>query len=232
MTIITLVRHGQASFGESNYDKLTELGLKQGQIVGEALKERNLDPHETAIYYGSQLRHKETMEEALKVWSYDGNMKILEGVREFDHEDIIFKGHPNFASKALLGAKLLASKDKKKTLEELFFEALKRWFSGQYDHEYQESWSDFEKRCWGAVKNVALKKEKKEIVIFTSGGVIGAIVKFLMNVGQDKVLDILWKQVNGGLTKILFQDINNVFLLSWNEQHHILKKGKNFITYK
>ena len=230
MTIITLVRHGLASFGESDYDKLSDLGLRQGQIVGEAFKERNLNPEETAIYYGSQLRHKETMEQAFKVWPYDGESNVLKGVREFDHEDIIFKGHPNFASKALLGAKLLASKDKKKTLEKLFFEALKRWFSGQFDHEYRESWIEFEKRCWNSVRDVGLQKERKEIVIFTSGGVIAAIVKVLMNIDHDKVLDILWKQVNGGITKILFQD--NAYLLSWNEQHHILKKGKNFLTYK
>lgn len=230
MTIVTLVRHGQASFGESDYDKLTDLGLKQGQIIGESFKERNLSPQETAIYYGSQLRHKETMEQAFKAWPYDGESHVLKGVREFDHEDIIFKGHPNFASKALLGAKLLASKDKKKALEKLFFEALKRWFSGQFDHEYRESWTEFEKRCWNSVRDVALQKERKEIVIFTSGGVIAAIVKVLMNIDHDRVLDILWKQVNGGITKILFQD--KTYLLSWNEQHHILKKGKNFLTYK
>ena len=36
MRTITLIRHSQASFGEENYDKLSDLGLAQSELIGEA----------------------------------------------------------------------------------------------------------------------------------------------------------------------------------------------------
>ena len=37
MATIYLIRHGQASFGAEDYDKLSELGCRQAQVVGEYL---------------------------------------------------------------------------------------------------------------------------------------------------------------------------------------------------
>ena len=34
---LTLIRHGQASFGEKDYDNLSDLGRKQGHLLGEYL---------------------------------------------------------------------------------------------------------------------------------------------------------------------------------------------------
>ena len=37
-----LVRHGQASFGEKNYDNLSPKGIKQSISLGKRLKKENL----------------------------------------------------------------------------------------------------------------------------------------------------------------------------------------------
>ena len=42
MPVLYLVRHGQASFGSDNYDKLSELGVRQAEIVGRALRQREV----------------------------------------------------------------------------------------------------------------------------------------------------------------------------------------------
>ncbi|MGH3466845.1 MAG: histidine phosphatase family protein, partial [Thermocrispum sp.] len=42
MGAIYLVRHGQASFGAADYDKLSGLGAEQGAVVGEELRRREL----------------------------------------------------------------------------------------------------------------------------------------------------------------------------------------------
>ena len=41
MQKITFVRHGQASYGSDNYDKLSELGHKQTRLLGEYFKKIN-----------------------------------------------------------------------------------------------------------------------------------------------------------------------------------------------
>ena len=35
MSVLYLVRHGQASFGRENYDRLSKRGVEQARIVGD-----------------------------------------------------------------------------------------------------------------------------------------------------------------------------------------------------
>ena len=74
MRTITLIRHSQASFGAENYDKLSDLGLAQCDLIGKAFIERNFptSEEEVSVIWGGQERHKETMEGVLKFWPYNG----------------------------------------------------------------------------------------------------------------------------------------------------------------
>ena len=63
MSAIYLVRHGQASFGAENYDRLSETGHAQARIVGEALRSRL--PSIDAVFTGTMVRHRETAEGCL-----------------------------------------------------------------------------------------------------------------------------------------------------------------------
>ena len=58
MTDIYLVRHGQASFGKANYDKLSELGGQQAIWLGDYFKHRNVEFD--AVFSGDMVRHHET----------------------------------------------------------------------------------------------------------------------------------------------------------------------------
>ena len=42
MTDIYLVRHGQASFGEKDYDNLSKLGLEQSYLLGQHFNHLNV----------------------------------------------------------------------------------------------------------------------------------------------------------------------------------------------
>ena len=42
MSELYLVRHGQASFGSSDYDQLSEIGFKQSNVFGEFFVSRNI----------------------------------------------------------------------------------------------------------------------------------------------------------------------------------------------
>ena len=44
MSVLLLVRHGQASFGAADYDRLSALGERQSRLVGEALAARGVRP--------------------------------------------------------------------------------------------------------------------------------------------------------------------------------------------
>ena len=64
MGVIYLIRHGQASFASSNYDKLSSIGMEQGRILGLALKARGVKPD--VLVCGGMQRHRETAEQCLQ----------------------------------------------------------------------------------------------------------------------------------------------------------------------
>ena len=60
MSTLFLVRHGQASFFEENYDRLSPVGEDQARRLGDHLKKRGLVFDE--VYAGPRQRHRRTME--------------------------------------------------------------------------------------------------------------------------------------------------------------------------
>ena len=58
MATIYLIRHGQASFGADDYDKLSDLGCRQARVVGEYLRDCQITFD--AVYSGDLLRQRET----------------------------------------------------------------------------------------------------------------------------------------------------------------------------
>src|SRR5690349_9546060 len=59
MAELVLVRHGQASFGADDYDKLSELGWRQSRWLGEYFAERGAAFDR--VIRGSMRRHDETL---------------------------------------------------------------------------------------------------------------------------------------------------------------------------
>src|SRR5258708_27058653 len=58
MALLTLVRHGQASYLKENYDQLSDLGKRQAQILGEYWIRTKTSFDQ--VYYGPACRHLRT----------------------------------------------------------------------------------------------------------------------------------------------------------------------------
>ena len=63
MSVLTLVRHGQASFFDANYDQLSPLGERQMRVLGEYWARRGLRLDE--VYTGPRIRQKRSAELAV-----------------------------------------------------------------------------------------------------------------------------------------------------------------------
>jgi broad specificity phosphatase PhoE len=57
---LVLIRHGQASYGSADYDRLSPLGERQSRRVGERLAREQ--PRARAVFAGPRLRHRQTAE--------------------------------------------------------------------------------------------------------------------------------------------------------------------------
>jgi broad specificity phosphatase PhoE len=78
MTEIYLIRHGQASFGSDDYDRLSELGLRQCQVLRRHLHEQQVKFE--AAYSGPHLRQRQTARHVTD----EADAAIRDGFAEYD----------------------------------------------------------------------------------------------------------------------------------------------------
>ncbi|GAB2690962.1 histidine phosphatase family protein [Aliiglaciecola aliphaticivorans] len=233
MTAIYLIRHGQASFGQQNYDKLSDIGHQQAKLLGHSLQTR-IGKFDN-VFLGSMLRHKQTLQNCLSAMSSvvdESNWNIDANWNEYDHNDIIAQMGPEFADAPSVKNWILAQENPKVAFEQLFNDAMNRWMSGQHCNEYVESWQQYLNRVKGALENVLDKaKGAKKVAIFTSGGPISVISQYLLGVPADNVMQVNWTLVNCGITKLIHTQ-SRVFLSTLNDHSHFEGEHKSLITYK
>ena len=250
MTTILLARHGQASFGQENYDQLSELGSRQAQMLGQhyATTQRRID----AIFTGSLVRQQDSAHHfwqryqsfvdtdisskpAIDINAPDSY--ILPQFNEFNHKDVFIKSDPAFMSKGAIAAEIAQAEVPSTRLAELFDAAMQRWHAGENDSDYIESWVQFNERAKQALEQVRLQvvnlnlERDSTVLVFTSGGIIAAITAQLLQQGSQTAYQINKSLVNTGVTSITLKE-QNTRLLSLNEYSHLFADGKRFVTWR
>lgn len=233
MAVVYLIRHGQASFGKSNYDQLSDLGHEQSIRLGIALQER-IELFDK-VCVGSMLRHQQSANNCLAAFnsSLDKvNATVDEGWNEYDHQDILAKYHPEFASVESMLVFLKKQDSPKKAFEHHFNKAIDRWIHAEHDHDYKESWVTFSARVQAALEQVlADTPHSKKVAVFTSGGPISLIAQSLLGVDQTQIMKMNWTLLNCGVTKIVSTN-HRVFVSSLNDHSHFEGEDyKHFFTY-
>ena len=245
MASIYLIRHGQAGFNKLDYDQLSDLGHQQGQLIGNSLSARGIEAG--IVIHGAMRRHRETMEGAQKTWHAHGPVFENAGFNEFDGDAIIaaahrelnitgFKPHGigshNLVQKTALGVYLAKQENPNKAFQKLFSTSVDRWVSGQYDNDYAESWNQFTQRCRDALLHTIEQAAGKDVAVFTSGGPITAIAKYCLGLDNEHAFKLNESLVNAGITKLLYNQQGKISLASCNEQEHLIRAGKKFLTYR
>ncbi|WP_201584198.1 histidine phosphatase family protein [Psychrobacter jeotgali] len=249
MTTILLARHGQASFGQANYDQLSKLGIKQARLLGKhyASTQRRID----AVYSGSLVRQQDSARHFWEVYQASAadressafdistpEQHVLPLFNEFNHKDVFLKSDPAFASPADIAAKIAQAENPNLRLAELFDNAMQRWHSGNYDEDYIESWLQFNSRAQQALEQLIERIETlghlekgSTVLVFTSGGVIAAITAKLLEQDSKGSYQINKSLVNTGVTAITLPK-QTPRLLSMNEYSHLFADGESFVTWR
>ncbi len=232
MGTIYLVRHGQASFGARDYDKLSPRGVEQGRVLGRWFVSCNLSFD--ACVSGSMQRHQETARACLAAMGRaDDGLHCEPGFNEYDHEEMLRRHEPAFADPQSAAQWLQAQQHPQQAFQRVFTEAFGRWLSGSHDAEYRESWPAFRNRCMAALDRlVNAAGRSNRIVVFTSGGPITAITHQLLNTAEDRVSALNAGVINSSVTKLLFQP-GRISLSSFNSHAHLEAAGDaRLITYR
>jgi len=227
---VYLVRHGQASFGSRDYDRLSPLGEEQSRILGLWFSTAGLGIDR--VVSGGLRRHHQTAEAFLAART-DAPLPLIQdsGFDEFDFLDVLRCFRPELDSHDSIRGFLAAGDNPRRDFQTVFAAAVARWAGGGHDHEYRESWSGFRDRCVAAFRRqIEAAPKSGGTVIFTSGGPIAAICQHLLGLSDDATVGLNNILVNCGVTRIL-HDRARASLLSLNSFAHLEATGdKSKIT--
>lgn len=237
MKNIFLVRHGQASAGTDNYDRLSKLGIKQAELLGQYWQQSGFNIQ--AAYSGSLERQQHTAELALTGLAESPTIKTVDALNEYDHTiiDRLFgKGITNDSTMDLQF--------------EQYLEIMQRWHddarapmasgaqkaTSESTHSGNvESWDTFAQRGWDCVQREAISSSAPSIAFFTSGGVIATILQQVLGLGFEHTMHAIWQTRNASVTHLRIDDTNtlenNTCMVDYNTIPHLqIHYDKDLIT--
>ena len=236
MSEIYLFRHGQASFGEDNYDRLSPNGVKQSQILGRHLVQTG--KFFDAIYFGEMERQQKTAQEFIDYCSKNQiatpQPAISDAFNEYDSVAVwqalvpeLTQEDPSIAKDA---EKFAAEK---KAFQRVFSKVMNRWISGSYQATAIPNWNDFKQRVGqGLTELIARHGARQQIAIFTSGGPISVVVQAALGLTDSKTLEVSWQLMNASVTRIKYNS-RGIMLAVFNDVTHLeLAEDAGLLTYR
>lgn len=219
MSLLLLVRHGQASFGAADYDVLSDRGRDQARLLGEAYAARGL--RVDRIVHGGMRRQADTAAALATFAGWRADRTEDDGWAEFDHVGVVA------AYEREVGESLPPAASPKE-FQRRFLEATARWEAAGPSTDGGESFADFVARAGTALDR--LRDVDGTVVVVTSGGVIGVLASLLLTGTTSLWSDLNTVAVNAGVTKVL-QGAAGRRLLSFNDHAH-LEHDRTLITYR
>lgn len=230
MAAIYLIRHGQASFGDGDYDRLSNLGIEQSRVLGESLRARV--PQVDLVVCGGMQRHRQTAEACLRAMQLMSQWDEDLGWNEYDHEELIVRLEPRYADKQVLHGEVLATDDPHRAFQQLFSRAVSRWVGGEHDADYTESFPGFCTRANDALQRLAQRLQPSQnALVFTSGGPISALAADLLRIPRSDGFKISWTLANAAVTKLVVGE-RGVHLSTLNEHAHFEGARRRLISYR
>ena len=236
MSEIYLFRHGQASFGADNYDKLSPNGIRQAQILARHLAQtgKSFD----AIYYGEMERQQKTAWEFIDYCSKNRlatpDPTISDAFNEYDSVAVWQALVPELTQEdPSIAIDVAEFSAEKKAFQRVFSKVMNRWISGKYQAAGIPNWNGFKQRVGQGLENlIAQHGARKQIGIFTSGGPISVVVQTALDLTDPKTLEVSWQLMNASVTRIKYNS-RGITLAAFNDVTHLELAGdERLLTYR
>lgn len=236
MSEFYMIRHGQASFGEENYDRLSSMGVVQAEIVARHWVRigRKID----AIYVGRMKRQVDTA--GVLVSNYK-KMRISvpeiisdESFDEYDSASVFEAQLPGMVEEnPSISENLTHIYRNKRTFQYLFEEAMNRWVSGACDIPGVVTWNGFKDRVLSGVDRIMQAQgAKKTLAVFTSGGPISVVVQEALGLTDQSAMAQSWQIMNASITRFKY-NAKGLALAGFNDITHLeLENDDNLLTYR
>lgn len=234
MTTVHFLRHGQASFGARNYDRLSELGERQAQLLGSHLQALGL--RFDAMVAGSLVRQQDTAGHA-RVQLGEGLPALTTdpAFNEYD-ADGLFRA---YLPRVLREDPELAAGAQKMTQDRRLFQrafaAVSRlWVEGAVPENGElEPWQAFVARVHAGMDRLqAAHGKQAHVALFTSGGVIAVAAATALGLPPLHTLQLNWNIYNASITEIRLRP-KGPLLLGFNNITYLrLAADPTLITHR
>lgn len=211
MGTLYLVRHGQASFGEADYDNLSELGHRQSVRLGEYFAERGI--HFDGLIAGTLRRHKQTLAGILQGMNHAGEHLAWEGLNEYDSEAVIATVHPHKLEKP-------TSPEMYRHHFRLLRDGLAQWMAGAASPRGMPSYADFVAGVAGALDHVRQEHYGKNVLVVSSGGPISTAVGHVLNTPAETTIELNLRIRNTAVTEFSVNPKRHT-LITFNTLPHL-----------
>lgn len=219
---VYLVRHGQASFGADNYDKLSDVGHQQALWLGEYFRERN--QAFDAVWCGDMVRHQETAQGICRGGDYHHEFSVHTGLNEFNFQSVAN------AFISVNPSQAVTANAPREAYYRLLRQAMLAWAAGELDTQgIDETWDHFKHRVTDAL--IAIQQQKGTQLVVSSGGAMAMMMGLMLDYPAASVINVNLQIRNASFAE-LFVNRERAQLGSFNNIPHLDQPSRQHaITY-
>lgn len=236
MSTIYMVRHGQASFGQENYDRLSPRGIEQSRILAAYLVRTGV--RFDAVYSGEIARQQRTTQEIASFYAEKGipmpERTVIGALNEYDSKAIIaaFIGDL-VAENPALSADLTQAYTSRKAFQRIFEPVMLRWAAGLQEKPGIETWGMVKERVTDALVRIMQENGRsRRILVVASGGTISAAVQYAAGIPDEATMRLCWQIANTSVTRFQYNN-DRITLQSFNTYAHLeIEHDRELLTYR
>ncbi len=229
MSVLTLVRHGQATAFQKESDRLSETGELQARRLAAFWLKNQVRFDE--VYTGTLVRQTRTeqivaecFDAAGEHWPQAGQLAAF---NEYDATGVLDRLVPALAARLPEFRKLVeafqqshGTADRNGPFQRMFEVAMGVWIEGAIRVDGVEPFDAFRDRVRTGLRTIMNGGGSRRVAIITSGGPIGLSVSTAMKAPDTMFLDVNWRIRNASLTDFLFSG-GRLTLDSFNAVPHL-----------
>jgi broad specificity phosphatase PhoE len=209
MGMLYFVRHGQASFGTDDYDRLSPLGAQQCEALGAWFAARG--QRFGTVLRGSLRRHDESLAALAAGHGALPPEQVLPALNEYDGEGLVRALGPVLPDD-------VHSKEGYKRHFRLLREALAKWMAGELQPAGGPSYADWRD---GIAQAMALARGSAgDVLVVSSGGTISTAIGHVLGVAPPVTIELNMQMRNSAVSQVLASP-RGYSLVSYNHLPHL-----------
>jgi broad specificity phosphatase PhoE len=222
MGTLHLVRHGQASFGADDYDRLSPLGQRQCVRLGEYFRGRG-QPFD-ASFSGTLKRQQQSLQGIAQ--GMGGGLPApieLPGLNEYDSHAVVQAIHPEALGKA-------DTPENYRQHFRLLREGLTAWMEGRSAPRGMPSYADFVAGVADALDRVRGGAAER-VLLVSSGGPIATALGQVLGLAPAVTIELNMRIRNSSVTEFAFTPKRHM-LVTYNTLPHLdAPEFADWVTY-